>query len=85
MSDFFTKLFSGADNQSPAIGRVLGALLFINMLTLLPAVVAGVLVLQRAPWAIWQGVFMCLTAFIPAVVGSITLLINVTNSTEPKA
>jgi len=42
-------------------------------------------VLQRAPWAIWQGVFMCLTAFIPAVVGSITLLINVTNSTEPKA
>ena len=81
---FLTKLMSGADNTSPAIGRYLGALLFINFLTLIPAVVVGALLLQKSDWSVWAALFTSLTLYIPSVVGSIAALIRITNSTEPR-
>ena len=83
-SSWITKLMSGADNKSPAIGRWLGTLLFLNTLTLIPFVVLGSLVLQNVKWDTWSAVFMTLTAYVPSVVASITLLIRVTDQTEPK-
>lgn len=83
-SGWWSKLLSGSDNTTPAIGRVLGALLFVNLLTILPAVVVGVLLTQGVRWDVWSAVFMALVAYVPSIVGSITVLIRVTNSTEPK-
>ena len=80
---WFTKLISGADNTTPAIGRVLGAVLFINLLTILPAIVVGVLFAQGVKWDVWSSVFTALVLYVPAVVGSITVLIRVTHPTEP--
>lgn len=82
-SGWLTRLLSGTDNQTPAIGRVLGAVLFINLLTALPAVVVGVLLAQGVKWDVWSSVFMALVAYVPAIVGSITVLIRVTHPTEP--
>jgi hypothetical protein len=82
--EWFTKLFSGADNKSPAIGRVLGAMLFFNMLTLLPTAAVVALFMQGARWDVWTSVFTTMVIFVPAIVGSIVVLINVTNSTEPR-
>ena len=87
MSDpsFLTKLMSGADNTSPAIGRYLGAFLFLNFLTVIPAVIIGSLIFQKANWGVWSALLTALSLYTPSVVGSITVLIRVTNSTEPKA
>ena len=81
---WFTKLFSGADNISPAIGRVLGAFLFFNMLTLLPAATVVMLYMNGEKWPTWNLLFNSMVIYVPAIVGSIIALINVTNSTEPK-
>ena len=80
---WWTRLMSGADNSTPAIGRVLGAVLFLNLLCVLPAVIVGVMVLQKAAWETWRSLLMALTGYAPSMVGSITLLIRATNATEP--
>lgn len=84
MSDFLTKLMSGSDNQTPAIGRYLGAFLFLIFLWALPTAVVASLWLQRVDWSTWQMLFTSLTLYVPAIVGSIIALIRVTAPTEPK-
>lgn len=81
---WWTRLMSGADNRTPAIGRVLGAVLFVNLLCMLPAVIVGVLLMQKAVWETWRSLLMALTGYAPSMVGSIALLIRVTNATEPR-
>jgi hypothetical protein len=81
--NWWTLLFSGADNSTPAIGRVLGALLFVNLLCALPAVIVGVLLAAKVEWATWSALLTALALYVPAIVGSIVVLIRVTNPTEP--
>ncbi len=81
---WWTRLMSGADNQTPAIGRVLGALLFVNLLCVLPAVIVGVLLMQKAGWETWRGLLLTLTGYAPSTTGAIALLVRVTNATEPR-
>ena len=83
MSSFLQKLMSGADNITPAIGRYLGAFLFINALTIFPAVIIGSLLLQGATWAIWSALLTSLSIYIPSSVAGIVALIRVTAPTEP--
>ncbi|HUO23657.1 MAG TPA: hypothetical protein VMU59_14165 [Caulobacteraceae bacterium] len=78
-------LLSGADNATPAIGRVLGALVCVHLLVILPAVIVGALVLQKAAWATWAGLLAALTAYAPAMIAAIAGLIRWTNPTEPGA
>ena len=77
-------LLSGPDNQTPAIGRVLGALICIALLLVLPGVVVGALMAQGVKWDVWAALFSALTFYVPAVIGGITALIRVTNPTEPQ-
>ncbi len=81
---WWTRLMSGADNRTPAIGRVLGAVLFLNLLCAVPAVIVGVLLMQKAAWETWRGLLVALTGYAPSIVGAIALLIRVTNPTEPR-
>jgi hypothetical protein len=83
MNEFIQKLMSGADNITPAIGRYLAAFLFINALTIFPAVIIGSLLLQGASWAIWSAFLTSLSIYIPSSVAGIVALIRVTAPTEP--
>lgn len=83
-ASWWTLLLSGADNRTPAIGRVLAALLFLNLLCALPAVIVGVLLARHEAWPTWSALLLALTAYAPAMVGSITVLIRATNATEPR-
>ncbi len=80
---WWTLLMSGADNRTPAIGRVLGALLFAVLLLMLPAVIVGVLLLRGVDWPIWAALLSSLIPYVPAMVGTIAGLIRWTHPTEP--
>jgi hypothetical protein len=85
MMKFITQLMSGADNVTPAIGRYLGALLFLLFLWAFPTVVVASMWLQKVDWSVWEKMFSSLTLYVPAMVASIVGLIRVTHSTEPGA
>lgn len=84
MNSFLTRLMSGSDNQTPAIGRYLGALLFLCFLWALPTAVVVALWLQKVDWEIWEKLFTALTLYVPAIVASVIGLITLTHQTEPK-
>lgn len=84
MSDFLTRLMSGADNQTPAIGRYLGAILFLLFVVTLPCVVSGVLLLRHVEWGTWKELLGALPVYIGAIAATAAGLIAGTHFTEPK-
>jgi hypothetical protein len=89
---FWRGLLSGSDNQTPAIGRVFGAvvglLLVVDLLVGLPAVVCAVLLLQHVAPEVWFAFMSALTPYITAgslaIGGLVGGLIAGTAFTEPK-
>ena len=89
---FWQALLSGRDNQSPAIGRVLGAviglLLVIDLLVGLPSLIAGVFLLQGVKPETWFAFLGALTPYVTALAiaigGLVGGLIAGTAFTEPK-
>jgi hypothetical protein len=84
LENFWQLLLSGADNKTPAIGRVLAALLFVNFLTAVPATIVTVLLLQNVKWDVWTALLTSLTLYVPSMVASMVAVVRVTNPTEPR-
>ncbi len=82
--NWLTSLLSGKDNSSIAIGRVLGLILFVNLLVGLPAVVACVLWLQKVKPETWFAYLTALTVYVPAIIAATAGIIAGTAFTEPK-
>ena len=81
---FFSDMLTGADNSSVAIGRVLGALLFLNLLICLPVTVAIALWLKNTDATGWFAFMTALAVYVPAICLSVGGLIGGTAFTEPK-
>jgi hypothetical protein len=89
---FWLGLLSGRDNQTPAIGRVLGAViglvLVVDLLVGLPTLVACVLLLQKVAPQTWFAFMGALTPYITAgavaIGGLVGGLIAGTAFTEPR-
>lgn len=89
---FWLGLLSGRDNRSPAIGRVLGAviglLLVLDLLVGLPTLVAAVFLLQGVRPEVWFQFMGALTPFVStlalAIGGLVGGLIAGTAFTEPR-
>jgi hypothetical protein len=75
---------TGADNQTVAIGRLLGSLIAIILLVVFPIAAAASVLAGRCDIQIWQQLFAALGLYVPLVAGAITALIWGTNTTEPK-
>jgi hypothetical protein len=75
---------SGQDNTSPAIGRVLGTLLFLNLLICLPITIALALWFKAVEPSVWFGFLAALAVYVPAMVLAVGGLIAGTAFTEPK-
>ena len=76
-------LLSGADNETPAIGRVLGVVLFINLLLILPAVVAAALWGRRVEPRVWFEFLSALGGYVPLAGATVAGIIGGTAFTEP--
>ena len=75
-------LLSSANNNYLAIGRVLGVMLFVNLLILLPAVIGLALWLRGVEPAVWFAFLSSLAVYAPAMCFSAVGLIGGTAFTE---
>jgi len=91
-SGWWRRLLSGADNLSPAIGRVLAFVVVLTVLAFLiiglPSLAACALWLQKVAPEKWLALMTTLMAYVPAVLTALgafaTGLIALTNQTEPR-
>jgi hypothetical protein len=79
---FFNDILTGPDNATLAIGRVLGAVLFINLILVFPAMIGGLLFLQKVEPAVWFAFMDKLMVYVPAMVLSAWGLIRGTAAVE---
>ena len=75
-------LFSSSNNNYMAIGRVLGVMLFINLLLLLPAAIGLALWLRHVEASVWFALLASLAVYVPAMCLSAVGLISGTAFTE---
>ena len=75
---------TGPDNETMAIGRLIGMAIAIVLMIGLPVSAAGTVVLKLASVDTWATLFTALQLYVPAVALSIGGLIFGTNPTEPK-
>lgn len=81
---WLTDILTGPNNTTLAIGRVLGAFLFIGAVAWFPALVTCVLFLQKVEPAVWFAFMDKLMVYVPAMAVAAWALITGTNATEPK-
>jgi hypothetical protein len=79
---FFNDILTGPDNATLAIGRVLGAVLFINLILVFPAMIGGLLFLQKVEPPVWFAFMDKLMVYVPAMVLSAWGLIRGTAAVE---
>ena len=82
---FLTGLFSGADNVTPAIGRVMGAMIVMWMVCALPAVIVAALWGRNVAPSDWFALLASLAIYVPSMSLAAGGLIWGTAPTEPKA
>ena len=74
---------TGADNETVAIGRLVGLMIAIVLLIGLPVLAAVSIIRKLMDVGAWGQLFGSLTVYIPAITLAIGGLIWGTNSTEP--
>ena len=83
-ASFWLGLISSADNRTPAIGRVLGAMLFLNLLMAIPGVIVAALWLRRVDPATWFALLASLGVYAPLATAAVGGIVAGTDFTEPK-
>jgi hypothetical protein len=78
------QIITGADNQTVAIGRVLGIIVAVLFLVFLPSAAVVSIGLGWISADSWQVIFTQLTTYEPAIALSIAGLIGLTAFSEPK-
>jgi hypothetical protein len=82
---WFKDALTGPDNQTVAVGRLLGCALAVVLLIAIPITAVATILLGRCDARVWRELLDSLGLYVPLVVGAITGLIWGTNSTEPKS
>lgn len=75
---------TGSDNQTIAIGRILGVVIAGILLVAFPVTAVATVLAGTCDIDTWRQLFEALGIYVPLVVGAITALIWGTNPTEPK-
>jgi len=75
---------TGADNQTVAIGRLIGFAIALVLLIGLPVTAAATIILGMVKVDTWAALMTALQIYVPLVVGAVGGLIWGTNSTEPR-
>lgn len=76
---------TGPDNQTVAIGRLVGLVITVVLLVGLPVAAAATVINGKVVVADWTTLLTALALYVPAIVGAVTGMIWGTNYTEPKA
>lgn len=82
--DWLKQALTGADNETVAIGRLIGMAIAIVLLIVLPVTATATVVMRSVPVTDWGSFFGTLGLYVLPVAGAIGGLIYGTNFTEPK-
>jgi hypothetical protein len=83
-SDWLKDALTGPDNQTVAIGRLLGAAMAVVLVLAIPVTAVASVISGQCDVDSWRELFGSLGLYVPLVIGAITGLIWGTNPTEPK-
>lgn len=75
---------TGADNETVAIGRLIGLAVTVVLLIALPTFAAFTIYEDRIPVTTWTAFMAALEVYVPAICVAVAGLVWGTNSTEPK-
>jgi hypothetical protein len=75
---------TGPDNQTVAIGRLIGMVVVFVLILVFPTLAVITATLGLVKVEIWSGLFFILQTYIPLIVASVGFLVWGTNGTEPK-
>jgi len=75
---------TGADNQTVAIGRLIGFAIALVLLIGLPVTAAATIIAGVVPVETWAAFMTALQVYVPLIVAAIGGLVWGTNSTEPQ-
>ena len=84
MKNWLNQILTGANNQTLAIGRVLGIIMAIVFLFILPSIAVVAIALKWMTADDWHMIFRELTTYEPAVAISIAGMIGLTAFSEPR-
>jgi uncharacterized membrane protein YqjE len=82
--NWFQQALTGPDNETVAIGRLIGMGIAVVLLILLPVTAAATTVCHFVPVSEWSALLTALALYVVPVSGSIWGIIWGTNGTEPK-
>lgn len=77
-------LLTGRDNETIAIGRVLGLIVFAVFLIAVPIGALALLVIDKLTAEEWTAVTTSLQVYVPAICLAVAGLIGLTANAEPK-
>lgn len=80
---WISQIVTGPDNQTIAIGRSLGLIIFIIFLVVVPVVTLIGVAKGLAPAAEWNQIVGGLQVYVPSIALSIAGLVGLTGHTEP--
>lgn len=80
---WFKNLITAKDNETVAIGRVLGLIVFVLFILALPIVAIITVRAGKVPAAEWETVLNSLQVYVPAILLSIGGLVGLTSPSEP--
>ena len=78
------EVITGPDNQTVAIGRLIGMAIAIVLILVFPTLAVVTTTMGLVRIETWSGLFFILQTYIPLIVASVGFLVWGTNGTEPK-
>jgi hypothetical protein len=82
--DWLKQALTGADNQTVAIGRLIGFSIALVLLIGLPVTAAATIILGMVNVDTWAALMTALQIYVPLLIGAVGGLIWGTNGTEPR-
>jgi len=80
---WFKHILTGKDNETVAIGRVLGLIVFALFIVTVPIIAVVTLRAGSVSGADWKAVFEAMQVYVPAILLSVAGLIGITSASEP--
>ena len=81
---WLNQALTGADNETVAIGRLIGFAIALVLLIGLPVMAAATIVIGIVKVETWAAFMTALQVYVPLIVAAIGGLVWGTNSTEPQ-
>lgn len=75
---------TGPDNQTVAIGRLIGMVIALVLILVFPTLAVITTMFGLVKVETWSGLFFILQTYVPLIVASVGFLVWGTNGTEPK-